>query len=149
MDVDLLATCWTTAGDARPLRGNDRSPFPLAARIAADKSKYGLTPGADSKQLALAAGKAERQLALSQAQERAAAAANELAVAKFALKPNDAKSKDAVASVWFRAAVGDKIEAQADGSFQVDQRVNFKLTGGETVVRKSAGKSEPACSLPR
>lgn len=35
MDVDLLATCWTTAGDARPLRGNDRSPFPLAARIAA------------------------------------------------------------------------------------------------------------------
>jgi sugar phosphate isomerase/epimerase len=35
VDVDLLAACWTTAGDARPLRGNDRSPFPLAARIAA------------------------------------------------------------------------------------------------------------------
>jgi sugar phosphate isomerase/epimerase len=35
VDVDLLATCWTTAGDARPLRGNDRSPFPLAARVAA------------------------------------------------------------------------------------------------------------------
>jgi sugar phosphate isomerase/epimerase len=34
-DVDLLASCWTTAGDARPMRGNERSPFPLASRIAA------------------------------------------------------------------------------------------------------------------
>jgi sugar phosphate isomerase/epimerase len=34
VDVDLLASCWTTAGDARPMRGDERSPFPLASRIA-------------------------------------------------------------------------------------------------------------------
>ncbi|GAA0991980.1 sugar phosphate isomerase/epimerase [Acrocarpospora macrocephala] len=30
---DLLATCWTTAGDAVPLPGRDASPIPLPARI--------------------------------------------------------------------------------------------------------------------
>jgi sugar phosphate isomerase/epimerase len=34
VDVDLLASCWTTAGDARPMRGDERSPFPLPSRIA-------------------------------------------------------------------------------------------------------------------
>jgi sugar phosphate isomerase/epimerase len=34
MDAELLASCWTTAGDARPMRGSGRSPFPLASRIA-------------------------------------------------------------------------------------------------------------------
>jgi sugar phosphate isomerase/epimerase len=34
-DEDLLATCWTTAGDAAPLRGNERSPVPLRERIEA------------------------------------------------------------------------------------------------------------------
>jgi sugar phosphate isomerase/epimerase len=32
-DEDLLATCWTTAGDAAPLRGDERSPIPLRERI--------------------------------------------------------------------------------------------------------------------
>nr|WP_284290009.1 hypothetical protein [Angustibacter aerolatus] len=32
---DLLATCWTTAGDAVPLPGRDDSPVPLPERIAA------------------------------------------------------------------------------------------------------------------
>jgi sugar phosphate isomerase/epimerase len=32
---DLLATCWTTAGDAAPLRGDERSPVPLRDRIEA------------------------------------------------------------------------------------------------------------------
>ena len=32
---ELLATCWTTAGPARPGPGLDRSPLPLAERIAA------------------------------------------------------------------------------------------------------------------
>jgi sugar phosphate isomerase/epimerase len=32
---DLLATCWTTAGDAAPLRGDERSPVPLRERIEA------------------------------------------------------------------------------------------------------------------
>jgi sugar phosphate isomerase/epimerase len=31
----LLATCWTTAGDAAPLRGDERSPVPLRERIEA------------------------------------------------------------------------------------------------------------------
>jgi len=34
-DEDLLATCWTTAGDAAPLRGDERSPLPLPERVAA------------------------------------------------------------------------------------------------------------------
>jgi len=34
-DEPLLATCWTSAGDAAPLRGNERSPFPLRDRIEA------------------------------------------------------------------------------------------------------------------
>jgi sugar phosphate isomerase/epimerase len=31
---DLLATCWTTAGDAVPLPGRDNSPIPLETRIS-------------------------------------------------------------------------------------------------------------------
>jgi sugar phosphate isomerase/epimerase len=34
-DQDLLATCWTTAGDAAPLRGDERSPIPLRERVEA------------------------------------------------------------------------------------------------------------------
>jgi sugar phosphate isomerase/epimerase len=34
-DVDLLASCWTTAGSARPLRGDDASPFPIRDRVEA------------------------------------------------------------------------------------------------------------------
>jgi sugar phosphate isomerase/epimerase len=34
-EEDLLATCWTTAGDAAPLRGDERSPIPLRERIEA------------------------------------------------------------------------------------------------------------------
>jgi len=33
--IDLLATCWTTAGDAVPLDGRDDSPVPLPERIQA------------------------------------------------------------------------------------------------------------------
>jgi sugar phosphate isomerase/epimerase len=32
---DLLATCWTTAGDAVPLPGRDVSPLPLRSRVEA------------------------------------------------------------------------------------------------------------------
>jgi sugar phosphate isomerase/epimerase len=35
VDEDLLATCWTTAGDAAPLRGDERSPIPLRDRVEA------------------------------------------------------------------------------------------------------------------
>jgi sugar phosphate isomerase/epimerase len=33
--VELLASCWTTAGDAGPSRGSERSPFALPSRIEA------------------------------------------------------------------------------------------------------------------
>ena len=32
---DLLATCWTTAGDVVPGRTGEVSPFPLEERVAA------------------------------------------------------------------------------------------------------------------
>jgi len=35
VDHELIATCWTHAGDARPLRGDERSPLPIEHRIAA------------------------------------------------------------------------------------------------------------------
>jgi sugar phosphate isomerase/epimerase len=34
-DQDLLATCWTTAGDAAPPRGDEQSPLPLGERVEA------------------------------------------------------------------------------------------------------------------
>jgi sugar phosphate isomerase/epimerase len=34
-DQALLATCWTTAGDAAPLRGDERSQLPLRERVEA------------------------------------------------------------------------------------------------------------------
>jgi hypothetical protein len=70
----------------------------LAARIAADKAKYGLMPGANVHELARAASKAERQLALCQAQDQQSAASQELAAAKAGLKPNDAVTAGAVAT---------------------------------------------------
>jgi sugar phosphate isomerase/epimerase len=34
-DERLLATCWTTAGNAAPLRGDERSPIPIQERVEA------------------------------------------------------------------------------------------------------------------
>jgi hypothetical protein len=79
----------------------------LAARIAADKSKYGLVAGETAeakKTLALAAAKADRELGLCQAQEQQATAAQELAVAKGAVKPNDAATANAVAAAEKKVA---------------------------------------------
>jgi hypothetical protein len=76
----------------------------LAARIAAEKAKFGLTGKADTKQLALAAGKAERELALCQAQEQKAVGEQELAAAKSALKPGDAATTNAVAAAEKKVA---------------------------------------------
>jgi hypothetical protein len=70
----------------------------LAVRIAAERAKFGITPGVDKDGLALAAGKAERDLNLCQAQEQELVAARALATAKSSRKPNDAKSAAAVAA---------------------------------------------------
>lgn len=34
-DERLLATCWTTAGDANPRPGDQRSPVPIRERVEA------------------------------------------------------------------------------------------------------------------
>lgn len=48
----------------------------------------------------------------------------------------------APANLYFRAAVGSKIEAANDGSFRVDGLYQLKITGGEARLRKSNGKLE-------
>jgi hypothetical protein len=70
----------------------------LKARIAAEKAKYGLSPGGDNEALALAASKAERELALCTAQEQQATATQEMARANAAAKPDEAASQAAVAT---------------------------------------------------
>ena len=53
------------------------------------------------------------------------------------------KAATPVANLWFRAAVGVKIEAQTDGSFVVDERLKVRVTSdGRAVVRESGGKKE-------
>ena len=76
----------------------------LAARIAAEKAKFGLTPDVNKDELALAAGKAERELALCQAQEAQVVAAAELATAKAALKPGDTATANAIAAAEKKVA---------------------------------------------
>jgi Protein of unknown function (DUF1549)/Protein of unknown function (DUF1553)/Planctomycete cytochrome C len=76
----------------------------LAARIAAEKAKYGLTANANAKQLARAASKAERELALCRAQEQKAVDEQELMTAKSALKPGDAAAANAVAAAEKKVA---------------------------------------------
>jgi hypothetical protein len=44
-------------------------------------------------------------------------------------------------NLYFRAAVGNRIEPQADGTFLVDGKVNFKFNR-DAMVRRSEGKSE-------
>lgn len=76
----------------------------LAARIVAEKAKFGLTPNVNKDELALAAGKAERELALCQAQEAQVVAAAELATAKVALKAGDAKTAAAITAAEKKVA---------------------------------------------
>ena len=68
----------------------------LAARVAAEKAKYGLSDSADAARLASLAAKAQRELGLGQSQEQQVAAAQELARAQAAVKPEDKATQDAV-----------------------------------------------------
>ncbi|MFG0334559.1 MAG: cytochrome c1, partial [Maioricimonas sp. JB049] len=50
---------------------------------------------------------------------------------------------EATENVWFRAATGEKIEPQSDGSYLVDGVRRIRLTGGgEPLLRDSAGRRE-------
>jgi cytochrome c len=50
-------------------------------------------------------------------------------------------SADKTDNVYFRSAVGNRIERQADGSYLVDRKVNFKFNS-DAILRESEGKSE-------
>jgi hypothetical protein len=110
----------------------------LTARIGADKAKYGLTPNSDKKALALVAGKAERELALCQAQEQQVGAANELAAAKLAAKPNDAATANAVAAAEKKVADATAALASAHAAL-VNPSAEYKPLG-EELPRQSTGR---------
>ncbi len=75
----------------------------LTARIAAEKSKYGLSAG-NTEQLALAAAKAERELALCQAQEQHFAANQELKRLRSAAMPEAAAASDEIVAAEKKVA---------------------------------------------
>ena len=110
----------------------------LAARIAAEKAKYGLTPGADAAQLALAAGKAERELALCQAQEQQVVAAQELAARKAALKPDDAATANAVTAAEKKVADAATALAAAHAALAAPS-ANYQPLG-EQLPQQSTGR---------
>jgi hypothetical protein len=87
----------------------------LIARIAAERAKYGLSPGADADQLALTAAHAGRELALCQAQEHRTAAEQELARTNAAATSGDDKSRTAVkaAEIKLQEAVAALATAHA------------------------------------
>ena len=80
----------------------------LSTRVAAEKTKYGLAPAADAGRLAAEAAKAQRELALCVAQEQQITAAQEVARARVALKPDDSATRNALA-----AAEKKSVEAAA------------------------------------
>ena len=52
-------------------------------------------------------------------------------------------SDPAMDSIYHRAALGDSIEAQADGAFLVDKKVTLKIEGGGApILRHQGGKTE-------
>jgi hypothetical protein len=110
----------------------------LVARVAADKAKYGLTGGADKKQLAVAASKAERELALCQAQEQKAAGEQELVTAKAALKSNDAATAGAVANSAKKVAEATTALAAAHAALAETGETYTAL--GEELPHQSTGR---------
>jgi hypothetical protein len=93
--VNAVAAAELAAKQLATARGAKVS---LAARVAADKAKYGLSLGADATSLAADASKAQRGLALLQAQQQQLVAAQELAAAQAALNSDVPATKDAVAA---------------------------------------------------
>jgi hypothetical protein len=110
----------------------------LAARVAAEKAKYGLTKNADPKQLALAAGKAERELALCQAQEQKAVCDQELTTAKNALKPSDPTTAAAVTAAEKKIADAALALAAAHASLAEPSEKYAAL--GEQLPHQSTGR---------
>ena len=110
----------------------------LAARIAAEKAKFGLTANADTKQLALAAGKAERELALCQAQEQKAIGEQDLATAKAALKSSDAATVNAFAAAEKKLV--DATAALTAAHVALAEPIATYTALGEQLPHKSTGR---------
>jgi hypothetical protein len=114
----------------------------LAARVAAEKAKYGLEARArapaDKDQLAVAASKAERELALCQAQEQQLSAAQSLAGAKAALKPNDTIAAAAVSAA--EKLVADSAMALAAAHAALSQQSATYQPLGQELPHQSTGR---------
>ncbi len=110
----------------------------LAARIAAEKAKYGLTPGVDKKRLALAAAKSERELALCQAQEQKATADVELAAARGPLKSGDAATAGGIAKA--EKKVADATTALATAHAALAELSETYKPLGEQLPHQSTGR---------
>ncbi|MGE3808943.1 MAG: DUF1553 domain-containing protein, partial [Gemmataceae bacterium] len=108
----------------------------LEARIAADRAKY--FPGSgDFKKLAEAALIAERRHALAQADLARVVARDALAAARESGKPDDKKTKDAIAKAEKELALAEKRVQSAEGS--LDQPGNYTPLGAE-FPRTSSGR---------
>jgi hypothetical protein len=76
----------------------------LSARVAAEKSKYGITQAENTEELARTAAKAERELALCQARELHFAAVRELDQVRSTAKPDANASSQEVAAAEKKVA---------------------------------------------
>jgi hypothetical protein len=110
----------------------------LTARIAAEKAKHGLTPGADAPALALVAAKAERELALSTAHEQRTVAQGELTQAQAAAKPDDAATAAAVAAADAKVVAANAAIAAAHAALAVPAAEYQPL--GEVLPSTSTGR---------
>lgn len=108
------------------------------ARLAAERAKFGLDVNVDAKALALAASKAERHAAVTKAEQQLGEAQKLFASAKGAEKPNDEKSKKAVADAQTKV---DQATQAVDGA-QKNARIESDqyLSLGDVYPQKSTGR---------
>jgi hypothetical protein len=136
---EQIATALAAAELAdRQLATARASQTALAARIAAEKAKYGLTAGADASQLAATAAGSERELALSQAHEQMFVAEQELANARKAPKPGDEATRAAVATA--EKKLGDANTALANAHAALAEPGDKYTPLGEELPRTSTGR---------
>ncbi len=100
----------------------------LKARVAADNAKYANPPSANANDLALAAGKAEREAAFAQAVVDVAKLELKRVAAVVALKPDDAKLKQAVADADKALAEATQKRDAADKTRQ-EPNANYTALG--------------------
>jgi hypothetical protein len=110
----------------------------LAARVVAEKAKFGLSPGAPTMELALIAGKAEREFALCQAQEQQFAAVQELDRCKAAQKLDDEVSQNAVVAAEAKLVAATAVLTAAHAAL-ANPTAEYRPLG-EQLPRTSTGR---------